>query len=122
MRDRKIRICEHDELAEKQFRIFPIVYKGKPHSGFIYRFNDEVHAFLNQCVHMPRNLNCESPTIFDQDKKYLRCSMHGIVYDPENGQSVSTMCNGESLQALRLYLSNNTIYINDKHVQQPIET
>ena len=65
---------------------------------------------------MPRRLNCERDVIFDDTGNYLRCSMHGIIYDPETGRSQSSMCNGEKLQALKVIEEDACVYINDKRV------
>lgn len=116
MRDRKFKICANGDLAEKEFRIVPLQYKRKPITGIIFRFNQNLYAYVNQCVHMPRNLNCEANTIFDESEKLLRCSMHGIVYQPETGESISTRCNGERLQSIRLKVHDDVIYIDDKRV------
>jgi nitrite reductase/ring-hydroxylating ferredoxin subunit len=116
VRDRKFKICANEDLAEKDFRIVPLQYKKKPINGIIFRFNQNLYAYVNQCVHMPRNLNCEANTIFDESEKLLRCSMHGTVYQPETGASISTRCNGERLQAIRLKVHDDVIYIDDKRV------
>jgi nitrite reductase/ring-hydroxylating ferredoxin subunit len=116
VRDRKFKICADGDIAEREFRIVPLQYKKQPITGIIFRFNNNLYAYVNQCVHMPRNLNCEANTIFDDSRKLLRCSMHGIVYEPETGESVSSMCNGERLQPIRLKLHNDNIYIDDKRV------
>jgi nitrite reductase/ring-hydroxylating ferredoxin subunit len=116
MRDRKFKICAEHELAEKEFRIISLHYKKQPISGIIFRYQHNLYAYVNQCVHMPRRLNCEAETIFDESEKLLRCSMHGIVYQPETGESVSTRCHGERLQPIRLKVHQNTIYIDDKRV------
>lgn len=116
LRDKKLLVCPSGKLCEKQYIILDLLYQGKPHSGIIFRFNGAIFAYLNQCVHMPRQLNCERDTIFDARQELLRCSMHGIVYQPETGKSLSTLCHGEQLQALRLSEANGNIYINDKRV------
>lgn len=116
MRDRKFRICADQDLLEKDFRIVPLTYKGKALSGIIFRYNEQIYAYLNQCVHMPHRLNAESDTIFDETKKLLRCSMHGMLYQLETGESISTRCNGARLQKIRLKIYNGHIYIDDKRV------
>ena len=42
--------------------------------------------------------------------------MHGIVYTPETGTSVSTMCEGERLRAVSIYEENGQIGIADWRV------
>lgn len=116
MRDRKYKICANGDIAEKDFRIVPLQYKKKPLSGIIFRFKHNLYAYVNQCVHMSRNLNCEIENIFDETEKLLRCSMHGIVYQPETGQALSSRCQGEGLQPIRLKVHQDFIYIDDKRV------
>jgi nitrite reductase/ring-hydroxylating ferredoxin subunit len=115
-RDKKLLVCASESLSEKKYIILDLLYQGEPHSGIVLRFNGKVFAYLNRCVHMPRRLNCERDTIFDEQQALLRCSMHGIVYQPETGESLSTMCHGERLRALRLNEADGNIYIDDKRV------
>ncbi len=44
--------------------------------------------------------------------------MHGIVYDPVTGESLSTMCTGERLLSLRLLEVEGNIYIRDKRISE----
>lgn len=113
---RRVEVCGCAGLAEKQYRIVELLYRGEPHTGIVLRFNGELFAYLNQCVHMPRTLDCQRDTVFDAERALLRCSMHGIVYSPETGQSLSTLCQGEQLRALRLKEVDGFIYIDDKRV------
>ena len=110
-------VCPDEQLAEKDYIIIDLLFSGEPHSGIVFRFNGKLFAYLNRCVHMPRQLNCERDTVFDHDRQLLRCSMHGIVYQPETGRSLSTMCQGDQLQALRLTEFEGTIYLTDKRVR-----
>ena len=115
----RIYICKSDDLGEKEHITRDVIYSGEPQSSLFFRFNQKVYAYVNRCVHMPRKLNCERDIVFDDTGKYLRCSMHGIVYDPESGASLSTMCNGERLQAIKIVEDNGCVYINDKRVLMP---
>ena len=114
---RRIEVCLEQDLRERDFRVVPLLYRHRQNTGIVFRLHDQVHAYLNQCVHMPRRLNCERDTIFSDDGAFLRCSMHGIVYDPVSGASISTMCHGEQLHRIRLTFSNDRIYIDDKRVR-----
>ena len=109
-------ICKSGDLGERQYVTLDLLYAGKPQSVFVFRFNEKAFAYVNCCVHMPRKLNCERDSIFDASGNFLRCSMHGIVYDPQTGVSQSTMCNGEKLQSLKTIEENGCIYISDKRV------
>jgi nitrite reductase/ring-hydroxylating ferredoxin subunit len=56
--------------------------------------------------------------VFDQSGLYLRCSMHGIVYQPETGASVSTMCEGERLKSVQIYEADGEVGIADYRVSK----
>jgi nitrite reductase/ring-hydroxylating ferredoxin subunit len=114
--ERRIAVCREDELDEREFRVIPVRYRGQAHSAILFRLQGRVQAYLDQCVHMPRRLNCERDTIFSEDGDFLRCSMHGIVYDPQSGASISTLCNGERLQRIRIALIEGTICLDDKRI------
>ena len=116
IRDKRIFVCDSSTLRDKQFLIHELRYKGEAHSAIVFRFEGQVFAYLNQCVHMPRPLTCNRNAVFDERQGHLRCSMHGILYKPETGESISTLCQGERLQALRLLENDGKIYFNDKHV------
>ncbi len=109
-------VCPSGELKDKTHIIKEVQYRGKPHSAIVFRFRGQAYAYLNQCVHMPRRLDCERDTVFDNRHELLRCSMHGIVYQPETGESLSTMCEGERLKPLRLAEIDGEIHITDKRI------
>lgn len=109
-------VCNSDDLGERNYLALDFLYAGSPQSIIVFRFKAETFAYVNRCVHMPRKLNCERDGIFDDSGNYLRCSMHGIVYDPQTGASQSTMCNGEKLQSLKTVEDNGGIYIADKRI------
>jgi nitrite reductase/ring-hydroxylating ferredoxin subunit len=109
-------VCRSEDLGEREHIALDVNYSGELQASVVFRFKEKIYAFINRCVHMPRKLNCERDIIFDDTGDYLRCSMHGIIYDPETGTSQSTMCNGEKLQALKVVEEDACIYINDKRV------
>lgn len=109
-------ICKTGELREKEHLTVNLMYAGELQPFIIFRFNSEAYAYFNRCVHMPRKLNCESNAIFDETGNYLRCSMHGIVYDPVTGASQSSMCHGEKLKSVKVVEEGGNIYLHDKRL------
>lgn len=117
MADNRIWVCSSGHLAEGDYIRVKASYKGNPGSVVVFKHSDKHFAYLNRCVHMPRELDCEHNTIFDDKGQLLRCSMHGIVYDPMTGESLSTMCNGEKLTSIRIIEDQEGIWIKDKKVR-----
>ena len=112
----KFAVCASAELLNGQYRKLTLLFEGREEECLLLRFDGTVYAYLNRCVHMPRRLDCEELDVFDHTGRYLRCSMHGIVYRPETGASVSAMCEGEQLRAVTVYEEDGKVGIADFRV------
>lgn len=117
---RKLAVCASTDLGDRQHRIVHLLFKGKKHTAIVLRHAGQVYAYLNQCVHMVRRLDCVHDAVFDEQQENLRCSMHGIVYDPATGESLSVLCSGEKLESLRSAEIDGQIYITDKRVKSEL--
>ena len=114
--DSKNQVCTRSELLEASFLIRHIHYKKQPVSAIIFAFEEHAYAYVNNCMHMQRPLNCYDDSIFDDTGKYLRCSMHGFIFDPKTGECQSPICFGQRLQALRLEEVDGIFYFTEKHL------
>ena len=108
--------CSSAMLAEGRHLKLKMRFEGREEECLLVRFHGKCYAYVNRCVHMPRPLDCEKDLVFDHAGRYLRCSMHGIVYEPETGASVSALCEGQQLRAVSLYEENGEIGIDDYRV------
>jgi nitrite reductase/ring-hydroxylating ferredoxin subunit len=108
-------ICTADALDERGSHCFRVQYRGKPRDAIVVRHAGEVYGYLNQCVHMPRRLDCEDPHVFDPSGRFVRCSMHGIIYDPASGMCQSEICAGESLTSIAVVETGGVIYLQDRY-------
>jgi nitrite reductase/ring-hydroxylating ferredoxin subunit len=110
--------CTSEALAEGRHVKLKMIFEGREEECLLVRFNGLCYAYINRCVQMPRPLDCEKDLVFDQSGLYLRCSMHGIVYQPETGASVSTMCEGERLKSVQIYEADGEVGIADYRVSK----
>jgi nitrite reductase/ring-hydroxylating ferredoxin subunit len=108
--------CTRQELESISYLAITIHYKKQPVSAIIFLFDNNVYSYINVCMHMQRPLNCERNAIFDETGKYLRCSMHGFVFDPKTGECLSPVCFGQRLQTLRLQELDGVFYFAEKHL------
>ncbi len=114
--DKLKQICTRDELNATRFLIRLIYFKKQATSAIIFTFEGIVYAYINHCMHMHKPLNCEEDNVFDETNKYLRCSMHGFIFDPKTGECQSPVCLGQRLQSLRLEEMNGELYFAEKHL------
>jgi len=108
--------CTRRELNEASYVTRNIRFEKLPTSAIIFAFEGIAYAYINHCMHMHRPLNCEQDAIFDDTGQYLRCSMHGFIFDPKTGECQSPVCKGQRLQALRLEEVDDTLYFAEKHL------
>ncbi|MBK1719325.1 Rieske (2Fe-2S) protein [Thiocystis violacea] len=117
----RLRACRSDELREGAYLKLEVIFSGEPASLILVRFQERCFAYLNRCVHMARPLDGEEDAILDHTGKYLRCSMHGIVFDPVTGESMSTLCRGERLTAVKVSENDGAIWIKDRRIgERPV--
>jgi nitrite reductase/ring-hydroxylating ferredoxin subunit len=66
---------------------------------------------------MPRRLDCEIDMIVDDTGENLRCSMHGITYAPNSGESKNDICKGKKLTPVKVEENEEGVWICDKRVE-----
>ena len=112
MVDRSRLICATSALVEggKGVR-FSVVRDGKPVPAFVVRYNGNVHAYLNQCAHIPVELDWMEGEFFESSGLYLICTTHGATYEPDTGHCVSGPCKGQRLKALDVVETDGNVYL-----------
>ena len=95
-------VCTSDALVEGGDGVrLEARVQGGVEPAFVVRFDGQVHAYLNQCRHIPVELDWQPGRFFDESGLYLTCSVHGALYDAQSGLCVSGPCRGRSLRPLR---------------------
>lgn len=97
----------HDGATSK----FEYEKEGVSQSGFVVFFEGQYHAYLNQCRHMPIELDYKPNEFMDDQKQWIVCSTHGAIYHPASGVCISGPCRGESLQKLNVTEVNHVLSI-----------
>jgi nitrite reductase/ring-hydroxylating ferredoxin subunit len=104
------------ELGRHRFRV---LWRGEERGALLVRFGGVVYGWLNRCVHMPRELDCESSRVFDDSGTMLRCSMHGITYRADTGECLSPICTGAALTPVRVEERDGQVWLVDKRGRLP---
>lgn len=112
MAERERLICAADELVElgKGVR-FEMERYGQPQPAFVVRFQGQPRGFLNQCGHVPVELDWQPGEFFDDSRLYLICATHGALYHPASGQCVGGRCAGRGLIQIPVVERDGQIYL-----------
>lgn len=76
---------------------FDVVVEGEDVPAFAVRVNGRVHAYLNQCAHIPIELDWKEGEFFDISGSYIICATHGAWYRPDDGVCLGGPCVGKRL-------------------------
>jgi len=91
-------ICAASDLNDRGRGVrFEFTRFGQPQPAFVVRFEGQPRAFLNQCGHVPVELDWQEGEFFDDSRLYLICSTHGALYHPASGHCVGGRCAGRGL-------------------------
>ena len=117
MADGKRLICASADLAEagKGFR-FTVNHCQRESNAFVVRFRGRVFGYLNECGHIPAQLDWLPGEFFDDSKLYLVCSVHGALYAPDSGRCLGGRCQGKGLTALTIDEADGQVFLLQENV------
>jgi nitrite reductase/ring-hydroxylating ferredoxin subunit len=106
-----VRLCGSDELVERgDAVVFDVIQWRDKATAFAMRFDGEVVAYLNRCVHVPTEMDWEYGKFLDSGRDFIMCSIHGASYNPSNGRCVDGPCGRGSLTKLRVEERDQQVY------------
>jgi len=110
-------ICGSAGLVEAVagFR-FRVSYAGREAAAFAVRFRGKVFAYLDECGHIPAQLDWLPGEFFDDSKLYLICSVHGALYAPDSGRRLGGRCQGKGLEVLAVDEADGQVFLVQEYV------
>lgn len=114
-------LCRSAELRDGGEAVpFDVRYYGRSSRGFAIRFEGMVYAYLNQCSHVPMEMDYQPNRFFDSTGQWLICATHGATYRPESGRCVGGPCRG-GLVKIAITESEGVVHWHTAPNLQPIE-
>lgn len=114
-------ICSSAALQEKGTGVrFALPELGAHVSGFVLRYDGNVHAYINQCAHLPVELDWNEGEFLSRDQQHLICATHGALYQPQTGICVMGPCQGKALRKLEVTEQDQQVFINLSSLDQKV--
>jgi nitrite reductase/ring-hydroxylating ferredoxin subunit len=114
-------LCASDDLAERgQAVVFDVLSYRQPARAFALRFDGQVVAYLNRCVHVPTEMDWQPGEFLDADREFIICSMHGATYEPATGRCVGGPCGRGRLSALDVTERDGRVYWHPSRDIRPV--
>jgi nitrite reductase/ring-hydroxylating ferredoxin subunit len=104
-------LCASEDLVERgQALVFDVLQYGEPVRAFALRFEGQVVAYLNRCLHVPTEMDWKPGEFLDSDRRFILCSTHGAAYEPIGGRCVAGPCGRGRLTAVEVKESDGQVY------------
>ncbi|HMO46771.1 MAG TPA: Rieske 2Fe-2S domain-containing protein [Rubrivivax sp.] len=104
-------LCAASALAERgRALVFDVLQYGQPLRAFVLRFDGQVVAYLNRCLHVPVEMDWQPGQFLDSEQRFILCSTHGAAYEPLDGRCVAGPCGRGRLTALRVEERDGQVY------------
>jgi nitrite reductase/ring-hydroxylating ferredoxin subunit len=86
-------LCDSRALEERgKAWVWDVLEYGRPARAFALRFDGQVRAYINRCLHVPAEMDWQPGEFLDSDKRWIICSIHGATYEPAGGYCVGGPC------------------------------
>jgi nitrite reductase/ring-hydroxylating ferredoxin subunit len=105
------RLCASADLAERSTaQVFDVRVYGQPARAFALRVDGQAVAFLNRCAHVPTEMDWTPGEFLDAERRYIVCTFHGALYEPQSGRCVQGPCRGQRLTPVPLRESEGQVW------------
>ena len=100
-------LCHIDEVTDPGAKGFSLKQGRKERLLFIIKKEGKVYAYENQCPHAGINLEWQEDDFLDNEKNNIQCSVHGALFNIENGDCMGGPCNGEGLTSAEIEIDKD---------------
>jgi nitrite reductase/ring-hydroxylating ferredoxin subunit len=111
MSDVVIVVCRADALGDKQTAKFKIGSGKNAREGFVIRWQGELHAWRNECRHVPMTMDWVENRFLSRDGCWIQCSTHGALYEAATGLCVAGPPAGRHLHRLPVSVEDGQVVV-----------
>jgi nitrite reductase/ring-hydroxylating ferredoxin subunit len=101
-----------DALAPGRTAKFRLRCGGRDVEGFVFRGDDQWHAYVNRCPHVGTPLDLWPNEFLTEDGRFFVCSTHGALFDPATGACVAGPCAGDALTPLTVVHEGDVVVVS----------
>lgn len=102
-------LCRLDEIGDPGSKGFEDV-PGEA-AFFVVRRGGEVFGYRNSCPHYGAPLDWKPDAFLSYDRDSILCSMHGALFDIDDGACISGPCPGQSLDKVDISVKKGRLFI-----------
>ena len=100
-----------DALGERQTVKFRIGGAKDSSEGFVIRHGGVLHAYRNECRHIPMTMDWVENRFLSRDGCWIQCATHGARYEIDTGLCVAGPPAGQRLHRLPVAVEDGNIVV-----------
>ena len=109
---KRIKVSEISHFEATKCLTIELPWKDSVLDILVVRYlDDNFAAYLNKCPHTGVNLNWQPNQCYDFSEQHLVCSLHGALFQPEDGKCIYGPCLGQSLTPIILEIEAGSIFV-----------
>ena len=117
-----LRLCASADIAERgRAWVWDVLEYGRPVRAFALRFDGQLRAYLNRCVHVAAEMDWQPGEFLDADRRWILCSIHGASYEPASGRCAGGPCGRGRLTPLAVQEQGGQVYWYPSCDIQPVQ-
>lgn len=114
-------LCDSGALLEKgKAVVFDVMHFRAPARAFALRFDGQVVAYLNRCLHVPTEMDWQPGEFLDSAREYILCATHGAAYQPQTGRCVGGPCGRGRLTVIEVEERDGQVYWYPSRDTRPV--
>ncbi len=114
-------LCDSGALLEKgKAVVFDVMHFRAPARAFALRFDGQVVAYLNRCLHVPTEMDWQPGEFLDSAREYILCATHGAAYQPQTGRCVGGPCGRGRLTVIEVEERDGRVYWYPSRDTRPV--
>jgi len=98
-------------MAVGETKVFDFLRNGRSAQGFLIRYHDGYHAYLNRCAHWLVPLDLGHLDFYRADIDRIACKTHGAHYRPSDGYCDYGPCLGANLESYPVAVENEGVVV-----------
>ena len=111
MAERTIVVCAEAALGEGRTAKFRIGEGPGAREGFVIRHGGALHAYRNECRHIPMSMDWVENRFLSRDGCWIQCATHGALYEIATGLCVAGPPAGKALHRLPVHIEDGSIIV-----------
>lgn len=104
-------VCRADALGEGSTAKFRIGRGRQAREGFVIRHQGVLHAYHNECRHVPMTMDWVENRFLSRDGCWIQCATHGALYEIASGLCVAGPPAGQHLLRLAVAEEDGNVVV-----------